>query len=90
MAALRTETDAATAKHEEASARVKQLEQENTQKEQEISSLTHRNGLLEAEVEKLEQQVKELKSLADDESGARVRSLYFGIGRLMIRTTANH
>lgn len=68
------ESETANAKHDEAQGRVKQLEHEATQKEQEITSLTHKNQLLEAEVEKLEAQVKEFQSAADDESGTRVRS----------------
>lgn len=70
--ALRLESEIANTKHDEAQGRVKQLEQESIQKEQEITSLTHKNQLLEADVEKLEAQVKELKSAADDESGTRV------------------
>ena len=46
--------------------KVKQLEAETTQKEQEITSLTHKNSVLEAEVEKLEGQVK----IHKDEAGA--------------------
>ena len=49
-----------------AKAKVKQLESETTQKEQEITSLSHKNSVLEGEVEKLETQVKTYK----DEAGA--------------------
>lgn len=45
------------------------MEQESISKEQEIKSLTHRNGLLEADVEKLEEANKKLKEeLASDGS----------------------
>ena len=65
MEALRVESDESHAKAEELSAKVKTLEQQNLSQEQEITSLTHRNGLLEAEVEKLEAAVKEHKDVAD-------------------------
>jgi chromosome segregation ATPase len=54
MNALRAEADESAAKVEELSAKVRTLEQENLQKEQEITSLQHKNGVLEQEVEKLE------------------------------------
>lgn len=66
MNALRLEADESAAKVEEYKAKVKTLEAENTQKEQEITSLTHKNQVLEAEVEKLETSVKTYK----DEAGA--------------------
>jgi tropomyosin len=66
MNALRIEADENQAKAEELQTKVKTLEQENLAKEQEITSLTHRNQLLEAEVEKLETGVKEAKSLAGE------------------------
>jgi tropomyosin len=66
MNALRIEADDSAAKAEEYKARVKTLESETTQKEQEITSLTHKNQVLESEVEKLEGQVKTYK----DEAGA--------------------
>lgn len=47
---------------------MKVLEQENLSKEQEITSLSHKNQLLEAEVEKLEASVKHWKDLAEDNS----------------------
>ena len=58
MESLRVEADTSNAKVEELTAKVKTLEQDNLSKEQEITSLTHRNQLLEGEVEKLEEQVK--------------------------------
>lgn len=66
MNSLRIEADENAAKAEELKAKVKTLEQENLQKEQEITSLTHRNQLLEAEVEKLENGIKEAKVLASE------------------------
>lgn len=64
MNALRIEADESAAKAEEYKAKVKALEAENTQKEQEITSLTHKNQVLEAEVEKLETSVKTYKDEA--------------------------
>lgn len=64
MSALRLEADDAQAKVEELKSKVKTLEQENLAKEQEITSLNHRNQLLEGEVEKLELSVKEAKEAA--------------------------
>lgn len=66
MNALRIEADESSAKSEELATKVKTLEQENLSKEQEITSLTHRNQLLEAEVEKLETGVKEAKAAAGE------------------------
>lgn len=66
MSSLRIEADEATAKSEELAAKVKVLEQENLQKEQEITSLQHKNGVLEADVEKLEEAVKQAKTLAEE------------------------
>ncbi|KAF2876805.1 tropomyosin [Massariosphaeria phaeospora] len=66
MEALRMEADDSATKAEEFKAKVKTLEAETTQKEQEITSLTHRNQVLEGEVEKLETSVKTYK----DEAGA--------------------
>jgi tropomyosin len=68
MAALRLEADTANTKVEELQAKVKTLEQENLQKEQELTSLQHKNRLLEEEVDKLETGIKEAKSLADESS----------------------
>jgi len=68
MNSLRVEAESAHEKNAELAAKIKTLEQENLAKEQEITSLSHRNQLLEGDVEKLEEKVKELKSSAD--SGA--------------------
>ena len=61
MESLRVEADTSNAKVEELTSKIKTLEQDNLSKEQEITSLTHRNQLLETEVEKLEEQVKSHK-----------------------------
>jgi len=66
MNALRVEADEAHDQVEELKAKVKALEQENLSKEQEITSLNHRNQLLEEEVEKLESSVKDAKDAAED------------------------
>lgn len=64
LASLRLEVEGTTSKNEELQAELKTLKQESIAKEQEIKSLTHRNGLLEAEVEKLESGIKEAKGIA--------------------------
>lgn len=66
MNQLRLEADDSAAKVEELQAKVKTLEQENLSKEQDITSLQHKNGLLEAEVEKLETAIKDFKKAAED------------------------
>lgn len=70
MAALRVEADESAGLAEELKAKVKQLEQENLAKEQEITSLSHKNQVLETNLEKAETQVKELKSSADEGGAA--------------------
>jgi tropomyosin len=64
MVALRAEADEAHELVDELKAKVKALEQENLSKEQEITSLNHRNSLLEEEVEKAESALKEAKDAA--------------------------
>ena len=64
MTSLRLEQEQTQAQCEELQAKVKHLEQENLAKEQEITSLSHKNQLLEAEVEKLETGIKEAKAEA--------------------------
>ena len=66
MNSLRLEADEASAKVEELQVKVKSLEQDNLAKEQEITSLSHRNNLLETEVEKLETAIKDFKKAADE------------------------
>jgi tropomyosin, fungi type len=68
MSALRKEADEAVAQNEELKSKVKQLEQENLAKEQEITSLSHKNQVLEKEVETLEESVSKHKGLADESS----------------------
>ena len=65
MESLRVEAEDATTKNEELTAKVKHLEQENMAKEQEITSLTHRNQLLEQENETLDGKHKEQKNIAE-------------------------
>ncbi|CAP95349.1 hypothetical protein N7519_005614 [Penicillium mononematosum] len=64
MVSLRAEADEAHELVDELKAKVKTLEQENLSKEQEITSLNHRNQLLEEEVEKAEAALKEAKDAA--------------------------
>ena len=68
MESLRVEAETASTQVEELKARVKTLEQENLAKEQEITSLAHKNQLLEAEVEKLDENVKKHKKDLEDSS----------------------
>lgn len=68
MNALRLEADESAAKNEELGSRIKALEQENLAKEQEITSLSHKNQVLEAELEKIEAGLKDAKALAEESS----------------------
>lgn len=68
MNALRVEADESAAKNDELNTKIKALEQENLAKEQEITSLSHKNQVLEAELEKLEAGLKDAKSAADESS----------------------
>ena len=70
MNSLRLEQEETASKNEELQAKVKTLEQENLSKEQEITSLSHKNQLLETEVEKLEDAQKGLKKEVEDSAGA--------------------
>ncbi len=69
MNALRLEADESASKVEELQAKVKQLEQENLSKEQEITSLQHKQSVLEQDNEKLEEALKKAK--ADSDMGAQ-------------------
>jgi tropomyosin, fungi type len=69
MASLRLESDGLRVKLDGAEGRLKELEQQILQKDQEITSLTHRNAVLEAESEKAEKAVAALKHEA--EAGAQ-------------------
>ena len=77
MNSLRIEADENASKAEEFKQKVKELEQDNLQKDQEITSLTHRNQLLESEVEKHEGSVKDLKKEVEGSAshGAQNESL---------------
>lgn len=66
MNSLRVQQEETQAKYEEHQGKVKTLEQENLAKEQEITSLSHKNQLLEIEVEKLEAALKEAKAAAEE------------------------
>jgi tropomyosin len=68
MNSLRVEADESHAEAEALKAKVKTLEQENLSKEQEIVSLSHKNQLLEKEVDKLETLVKDHKTAAEEGS----------------------
>ena len=68
MAQLREETDQSVAQVEELSGKVKALEQENLTKDQEIRSLSHKNQLLEEEVDKLETSLSEAKAASAEGS----------------------
>lgn len=63
---LKLETETAQEKAEEAFKQIKVLEGETLTKDQEISSLTHKNGLLEAEVEELEAKLTDAKGAAEE------------------------
>lgn len=64
MEALRVEADESNATAEDLKAKLKAAEQDNLQKEQEITSLTHRNQVLENDVAKLEEDVAKHKGEA--------------------------
>lgn len=66
MSSLRVQQEETQAKYEELQSKVKMLEQENLAKEQEITSLSHKNQLLETEVEKLEDGIKKAKADAEE------------------------
>lgn len=69
MNTLRLENDDMAAQVNDMKAKVKTLEEDNTAKAHEIKSLTHRNSVLEAEVDKLESGIKDAKTQADESSG---------------------
>ena len=68
MNSLRLEADEAASKVEELQSKVKVLEQDNLNKEQEITALQHRNGVLEGEVDKLETSITDFKKAAEEGS----------------------
>lgn len=59
---LRTEADASIARAEEAEAKNKKYEQEILTKDQDITSLSHKVSLLEADLEKTESKLTEAKA----------------------------
>jgi len=66
MTTIRKEADEAIAENEELKVKLKALSDEQYKKENEITSLSHRNQVLEKEVDKLEEDVKKHKGLADE------------------------
>lgn len=66
MEKLRVEKEETAAKFDELTSTVKRLEQENLSKDQEISSLTTKNSRLEADVEKLDEDLTKFKKEALD------------------------
>ena len=77
MSQLRIECDEANTKNDELKKRVKDLEQENLTKEQEITSLSHKNQVLETDVEKLEKLLGTAKAEAAEgsQAGTQAESL---------------
>ena len=53
-------------KSDELGDRIKELEQENLEKDNQIQALTRKNQVLEEEVEKLETSLNEIKQTADE------------------------
>lgn len=66
MNLLKQKEEEAQLKVEDLQGKVKTLEHENLAKEQEITSLSHKNQLLEAEVEKLDEGLKIAKRELDE------------------------
>lgn len=66
MEAIKVEADSNATQVEELKTKVKELEQKNLTATQEVTSLTHRNQLLETEVEKLETGIKDAKNIASE------------------------
>lgn len=66
MNSLRIEADGLAEENEKLKAKVKELEQANLSHEQEITSLQHKNGVLESNVEKLESGIQTHKAAADE------------------------
>jgi tropomyosin, fungi type len=71
LAALRAEADISIERAEAAEAKNKTYEQELLQKDQEITSLTHRLSVLDAELEKAESRVVEFKTALSDGEGQK-------------------
>ncbi|KAJ2968525.1 hypothetical protein NUW54_g13190 [Trametes sanguinea] len=66
LQSLRAEADSAIARAEEAEAKNKKYEQLLLEKEQEIASLNHKVSVLDADLEKAESKVAELKAMNED------------------------
>ena len=66
MQSLRAEADNAVARAEEAEAKNKKYEQVLLEKEQEITSLQHKISVLDADLEKAEGKLSDLKSAQED------------------------
>ena len=66
MAQLRIEADTANNRADEAEAKIKIIDQRMLELEQTISSLEHKNGVLEGQLEKSESKVSELKTSSLD------------------------
>ena len=71
LAQLRQEADNAVTRAEEAEAKNKKYEQLLLEKEQEITSLTHRISVLEGDLEKTETKLTETKATAQDAENSK-------------------
>ncbi|KAJ3548522.1 hypothetical protein NM688_g5290 [Phlebia brevispora] len=71
LTALRVEADNAVTRAEEAEAKNKKLEQQLLEKDQEITSLQHKIGVLEADLEKTETKLTETKATAQDAESSK-------------------
>ncbi|PFH51943.1 hypothetical protein AMATHDRAFT_74632 [Amanita thiersii Skay4041] len=72
MNQLRVEADNAVTRAEEAEAKNKKYEQHLLEKEQEITSLQHRLGVLEGDLEKAENKLAESKAAADENQSSKM------------------
>lgn len=71
IASIRAEADAANEKAENYYKTIKELENQLLTKEQDIVSLTHRNGQLENELERAQEKIAQLKVIEEDEDGLK-------------------
>ena len=74
LAALRTEADAAVVRAEEAEAKNKKYEQMLLEKDQEITSLTHKVSVLEGDLEKAETSLADLKGASVEGESSKATS----------------
>jgi len=72
MSQLRMEADNAVTRAEEAEAKNKKYEQALLEKDQEITSLSHRLGLLESDLDKAEEKVKDYKTAQADGENSKM------------------